>query len=70
MQTNQWLGRIGGAFVLCSLATAPIVAADKRPFSSQDFTSLRSAAPIAISPDGKSILFEVRSFEDKGPTKH
>jgi dipeptidyl aminopeptidase/acylaminoacyl peptidase len=70
MQTSHWVHRIVGALVLCSLATAPLFAADKRPLASSDFTSLRSAMPIAISPDGKTILFDVRRFDEKGPAKH
>src|SRR5271169_4069894 len=69
MQASRWLHRIAGALIFCSLSTAPLVAADKRPFASSDFTSLRSATPVAISPDGKTILFDVRFFDEKGPAK-
>jgi dipeptidyl aminopeptidase/acylaminoacyl peptidase len=69
MQASHWVHRISGALFLCSLSTAPLVAADKRPFASSDFTSLRSAKPVAISPDGKAILFDVRFFDEKGPAK-
>jgi dipeptidyl aminopeptidase/acylaminoacyl peptidase len=69
MQTSHWVRRIAGALVFCSLSTAPLVAADKRPFASSDFTSLRSAMPVAISSDGKAILFDVRRFDEKGPAK-
>jgi dipeptidyl aminopeptidase/acylaminoacyl peptidase len=69
MQTSHWVRRIAGAVVFCSLSTAPLFAADKRPFASSDFTSLRSATPVAISPDGKAILFDVHSFAEKGPAK-
>ena len=61
--------RIAAALIIFGLSTtAP--AADKRPFASSDFTSLRSAMPVAISPDGKTILFDVQSFDEKGPAKH
>ena len=70
MQTSHWVHRIIGPLVFCSLATAPLLAADKRPFASSDFTSLRSATPVAISPDGKTILFDVHWFDEKGPAKH
>ena len=69
MQASHWPLRIAGAFVFCSLGAAPLLAADKRPFASSDFTSLRSAMPVAISPDGKAILFDVRFFGDKGAAK-
>ena len=68
MQASYGLHRIAGALIFCSLSTAPL-AADKRPFASSDFTSLRSAMPVAISPDGKAILFNVHSFDAKGPAK-
>jgi dipeptidyl aminopeptidase/acylaminoacyl peptidase len=70
MQTSHWVHRIVGALFLCSLSTTPLLAAEKRPFSSGDFTSLRSAMPVAISPDGKFILFDVRRYDEKGPLKH
>jgi dipeptidyl aminopeptidase/acylaminoacyl peptidase len=70
MQTSHFPHRIAGAaLVFCSLTTA-LVAADKRPFGSSDFTSLRSAMPVAISPDGKAVLFDVRRYDEKGPIKH
>src|ERR1700710_1111966 len=69
MQASHWVHRIAGAFVLCGLSTAPLFAAEKRPFASSDFTSLRSAMPVAISPDGKTILFGVHFFDEKGPAK-
>src|SRR5271155_2019812 len=69
MQVSHWVHRIAGALIFFGLSTAPLVAADKRPFSSSDFTSLRSATPVAISPDGKAILFDVRRFDEKGPAK-
>ena len=69
MKTSHWLHRIAGALIFCSLGAAPLVAADKRPFASSDFTSLRSAVPVAISPDGKAILFDVHFFDEKGAAK-
>jgi dipeptidyl aminopeptidase/acylaminoacyl peptidase len=69
MQASHWGHRISCALLFCSLTTAPLVAADKRPFASSDFTSLRSAMPVAISPDGTAILFDVHFFDEKGPAK-
>jgi dipeptidyl aminopeptidase/acylaminoacyl peptidase len=69
MQASHRALRIAGALIFFGLSTAPLVAADKRPFSSSDFTSLRSAMPVAISPDGKVILFDVHFFDEKGPAK-
>src|ERR1700761_8323162 len=69
MLSSRWPFRILGVLISCSLSTAPLVAADKRPFASSDFTSLRSATPVAIAPDGKAILIDVHYFEQKGPDK-
>jgi dipeptidyl aminopeptidase/acylaminoacyl peptidase len=69
MQASHRAHGIAGALIAFGLSTAPLAAADKRPFASSDFTSLRSATPVAISPDGKVILFDVRSFDEKGPAK-
>jgi hypothetical protein len=70
MQASHWAHGIAAALIVFGLTTAPLAAADKRPFASSDFTSLRSATPVAISPDGKAILFDVQSFDEKGPAKH
>ena len=69
MQASHRALRIAGVLIFCSLAAAPLVAADKRPFASSDFNSLRTAMPVAISPDGKTILFDVQFFAEKGPAK-
>ncbi len=69
MQASHWVRGIAGTLIFCGLSTAPLLAADKRPFASSDFTSLRSATPVAISPDGKTILFDVHFFDEKGPAK-
>jgi len=52
MQASHWAHGIAGALIVFGITTAPLAAADKRPFASSDFTSLRSATPVAISPDG------------------
>ena len=65
-----WVRGVAAACIVFSLSTAPLAAAEKRPFASGDFTSLRSATAVAISPDGNAILFEVQSFGEKGPAKH
>jgi dipeptidyl aminopeptidase/acylaminoacyl peptidase len=44
-------------------------AAEKHPFNGDDWTVLRSAHAIAVSPDGHSILYRVDSGVLKGPTK-
>jgi dipeptidyl aminopeptidase/acylaminoacyl peptidase len=69
MQASHRTHRIAGALIFYGLSTAPLLAADKRPFASSDFTTMHSAMPVAISPDGKTILFSVHSFAEKGPAK-
>lgn len=51
--------------LLCLSARAD----EKRPFGMEDWESLRSAQPVAISPDGKTILYQVNYGAPKGPTK-
>ena len=45
-------------------------APDKHPFGIDDLGSLRSAQAVAVSPDGKSVLFDAPSRDAKGPVKH
>ena len=40
----------------------------RHAFSFDDAASLRSASPVAVSPDGKNILYQVRFGGHKGPT--
>lgn len=42
---------------------------EKHPFGLDDYSALRSASALAVSPDGKKVLFVVRWDGDKGPTK-
>jgi dipeptidyl aminopeptidase/acylaminoacyl peptidase len=66
-----------GIFLLSALLTcfaaatviAPSAAADKHPFGLDDYSALRWANAVAVSPDGKSILFVVAFDGEKGPTK-
>ena len=50
---------------LCLVAAA----AEKHPFNGDDWTALRSAQPIAVSPDGHTVLYRVGHGVLKGPTK-
>jgi dipeptidyl aminopeptidase/acylaminoacyl peptidase len=45
-------------------------AAEKHPFNLDDYSALHFAAPVAIAPDGHSILYDVRTEGEKGPLKH
>jgi dipeptidyl aminopeptidase/acylaminoacyl peptidase len=54
-----------------SPALPGVHAADvKHPFTFDDVAALRSATPIAITPDGKAILTRVDFGAAKGPTRH
>ncbi len=50
------------------LSAAAIQAAEKHPFGPEDMAALRSARPIAIAPDGDTILYGVSFGGAKGPT--
>jgi dipeptidyl aminopeptidase/acylaminoacyl peptidase len=51
-------------------AGAGAAAADKHPFGIDDFGLLRAAQAAAISPDGKAVLYDAMSRDEKGPQKH
>lgn len=56
--------------ILALLLLAPNVrAADKHPFGRDDYSALRRARATAVSPDGKSILYQVTYDGVKGPEK-
>jgi dipeptidyl aminopeptidase/acylaminoacyl peptidase len=55
---------------LTSAATATRAAApDKHPFGLDDYSALRRARALAVSPDGKTVLYEVSFDGEKGPAK-
>jgi len=43
---------------------------DKHAFGPDDYAALRHAGAIAVSADGKTVLFGVQYDGDKGPVKH
>ncbi len=43
---------------------------DQHPFGIDDYSALHSAHAVAVSPDGKEMLYDLRTDGDKGPTKH
>ena len=55
------------SFLLLSAVTAH-TQTSRHAFSFDDAASLRSASPVAVSPDGKSVLYQVRFGGHKGPT--
>ena len=50
------------------LSAVSIQAAEKHPFGIGDLTALRSARPVAVSPDGETILYVVAFGGSKGRT--
>jgi dipeptidyl aminopeptidase/acylaminoacyl peptidase len=59
----SWLAMVG-------LGSSLAAAAEKHPFGIKDYSALRGARALAISPDGKTVLFVVSFDGEKGPTKH
>ena len=58
--------------VICCLVGAgwsPALGAEKHSFTFDDYAALRSARAVAVSPDGKTILYVVSYFENKGRQK-
>ena len=45
-------------------------AAPLHPYTIEDFSSLRSANPVAVAPNGSTVLYRVDSGGAKGPTRH
>jgi dipeptidyl aminopeptidase/acylaminoacyl peptidase len=43
---------------------------EKHPFGLEDYSALHHAGAVAVSPDGKTVLYEVAYDGTKGPTKH
>src|ERR1700676_2341142 len=51
-------------------AASPAPPSDKHPFGVADWSALHRARAISVSPDGKSILYNVTFDGDKGPAKN
>jgi hypothetical protein len=62
--------RIVACLTLAWMST--VVAAEspaaKHPFGIEDDSALHSAHAVAVAPDGKEILYDLRTDGDKGPT--
>jgi dipeptidyl aminopeptidase/acylaminoacyl peptidase len=52
--------------LFAGLSCRSMQAAEKHPFGVEDMTALRSARPVAVSPDGETILYEVSFGGAKG----
>ena len=65
---NKQAIRIVVLALFASLTTVLIQAGERHPFGTEDMAALRSARPVAVSPDGETILYEVSFGGAKGPT--
>ena len=50
-----------------AMAAAPAVAS--HPYGVTDWQTLRSASPVAVAPDGTTVLYNVTAGQATGPTK-
>jgi len=57
------------SIVLATLSTVRAAGPEKHPFGINDYSAIRQARAVAITPDGKTILYLVTYDGDKGPTK-
>ena len=62
------MGNLMFAFFLLFVISIPAATQSTRhPFTFDDAATLRSAAAVAVSPDGKNVLYRVRFGGTKGP---
>jgi dipeptidyl aminopeptidase/acylaminoacyl peptidase len=67
---NKHFKHILALALFASLTSVFIQAAEKHPFGMEDMAALRSARPVAVAPDGETILYRVDFGGAKGPTNH
>src|ERR1035438_6265475 len=67
-----WVSSVLLAVACAAVEITPVVlAADKHPFNTEDYAAIHRAIAVAVSPDGKTILYEVLSDGTSGPVnKH
>jgi len=53
-----------------SLGVSVAQPAERHPFGLDDYSALRGARALSVSPDGKTVLYLVSSAGDKGPQKN
>ncbi len=72
MKQSMFRVLMGFSMLLCLFGMAArLRAADKHPFNLDDYAAIHRARAAAISPDGKSILYQVISDGTSGPVnKH
>jgi len=62
--------RLALGLSLALVVTASAETASKHPFGAHDWATLRNASAVAVSPDGKDILYQVSFGGEKGRTNH
>ncbi len=68
---SKLLFALAGIAISAFAAGNPAVAADKHAFNIDDYSAIRSARAVAVSPDGKTILYRVSFIGTTGPAdKH
>jgi dipeptidyl aminopeptidase/acylaminoacyl peptidase len=68
--TPRTISRLFLFSAISTVFTATTTSAqDKHPFGLNDYSALHRASALAVSPDGKSILYVVSYEGEKGPTK-
>jgi dipeptidyl aminopeptidase/acylaminoacyl peptidase len=55
------------SILLLVVSTTAFTQSSRHPFTVDDASTLRSTAAVAVSPDGKSVLYRVRFGGAKGP---
>ena len=55
------------SFLLFVISIPAATQSTRHPFTFDDAATLRSATAVAVSPDGKSVLYRVRFGGTKGP---
>jgi dipeptidyl aminopeptidase/acylaminoacyl peptidase len=58
---------LAGLVGLTTATAARVLAVDKHPFTIDDYSALHSARAVAVSPDGKTILYQVSFDGTSGP---
>ncbi len=58
------------SLLLLAVSTVAGAQNTRHPFTFDDAANLRSAQAVAVSPDGKTVLYRVRSGASKGPDKN
>lgn len=70
MRKESGCVRVWCAAILAVAFCGSARAADKHPFGIDDDSALRRARAVAVSPDGKMILYDVSHAGIKGPRAH